>query len=142
MTEKQKDRILSLRKSGKSYAVIAESLGLSKDAVKSFCRRNTVSSSPSNTMIPVVYSNTAAVCRNCGAPIIQPEHVRKKCFCSADCRKAWWKENPSPQSLSNKNQRTCECCGTIFAVYGKTKRRYCSHSCYITARFRKGDACE
>lgn len=140
MTDKQKEKILSLRKSGESYAVIAKCIGLSKDAVKSFCRRNSVS--PSAKVATVIPPNTAHTCRNCGTLIIQPDHVRRKIFCSSECRKAWWKANPSPQSTSLKNQRTCRCCGTIFTVYGKTERKYCSHTCYVNDRFRKGDACD
>lgn len=40
MTTEQKSKILSLRDSGHGYAAIAAKVGISKDTVKSFCRRN------------------------------------------------------------------------------------------------------
>ena len=40
MTTEQKDRIIGLRNSGKSYAEIAQELGLGKSTVSNFCLRN------------------------------------------------------------------------------------------------------
>ena len=40
MTTEQKDRIVGLRNSGKSYAEIAQELGLGKSTVSNFCLRN------------------------------------------------------------------------------------------------------
>ena len=40
MTTEQKDRIISLRISGKSYTEIAQELGLGKSTVSNFCLRN------------------------------------------------------------------------------------------------------
>ena len=40
MTTEQKDRIIGLRNSGKSYAEIAQDLGLGKSTVSNFCLRN------------------------------------------------------------------------------------------------------
>ena len=40
MTTEQKDRIIGLRNSGKSYAEIAHDLGLGKSTVSNFCLRN------------------------------------------------------------------------------------------------------
>ena len=34
---------------------------------------------------------------------------------------------------------TCQECGKEFTAYGNAKRKYCSHSCYIAARFKGGD---
>ena len=40
MTNEQKARITTLRHDGIGYATIAAMLGISKETVKSFCRRN------------------------------------------------------------------------------------------------------
>ena len=42
MTTEQKDRIVGLRNSGKSYAEIAKELGLGQSTVSNFCLRNGV----------------------------------------------------------------------------------------------------
>ena len=42
MTVDQKNRIVALRNSGKSYAEIAKELGLGKSTVSNFCLRNGV----------------------------------------------------------------------------------------------------
>jgi hypothetical protein len=47
----------------------------------------------------------------------------------------------------HKNQHTikkayyfqfCQFCGAEFAAYGNCNRKYCSHECYINARFKNG----
>ena len=40
MTEEQKKQIIRLRKKGCGYTAVANKVGISKDTVKSFCRRN------------------------------------------------------------------------------------------------------
>ena len=43
MTNEQKEQIKMLRDSGYGYATIAEALGLTKNQVSAFCRRNNLS---------------------------------------------------------------------------------------------------
>ena len=40
MTEEQKQQVIRLRKEGCGYTAVAHNVGVSKDTVKSFCRRN------------------------------------------------------------------------------------------------------
>ncbi len=40
MTDRQKQQIIRLRKEGFGYTAVANKVGISKDTVKSFCRRN------------------------------------------------------------------------------------------------------
>lgn len=40
MTHEQKQQITTLRQSGYGYATIADALGLTKNQVSAFCRRN------------------------------------------------------------------------------------------------------
>ena len=40
MTEEQKKQIIRLRKEGFGYTAVANKVGISKDTVKSFCRRD------------------------------------------------------------------------------------------------------
>ena len=50
MTTEQKDRIIGLRNSGKSYAEIAQELGLGKSTVSNFCLRNGINNLLSTTV--------------------------------------------------------------------------------------------
>ena len=40
MTPEEKSRLTTMRKAGSSYTEIADALGISKNTVKTFCRRN------------------------------------------------------------------------------------------------------
>ena len=44
MTDEQKEKIIRFRSMGRGYADIGKELGISKDTVKSFCRRNSLTS--------------------------------------------------------------------------------------------------
>ena len=46
MTTEQKNRIIGLRNSGKSYTEIAQDLGLGKSTVSNFCLRNNLLRAP------------------------------------------------------------------------------------------------
>lgn len=124
MTDLQKENIISLRSKGLSYTDIAASIGIPRETIKSFCRRN-------GMVKHITHSHNENTCRNCGSPIIQNPKARKKVFCSAACRTAWWKSHPHALSPN----RTCLNCGKPFSAYGVSPQKYCSHSCYINARF-------
>ena len=44
VTDEQKEKIIRFRSMGRGYADIGKELGISKDTVKSFCRRNSLTS--------------------------------------------------------------------------------------------------
>lgn len=135
MTNEQKARITSLRHDGIGYATIAAILGISKETVKSFCRRNALKGNTASSPPP------EGMCRNCGAEIVQNPKARKKVFCSPDCRNTWWKSHPQPLMTTDKFHYTCTHCGKLFTAYGTATRKYCSHACYISHRF-KGSAAD
>ena len=129
MTEKQKSEVLRMRRSGVPYKEISALLGVSMNTVKSYCVRNNI------------HTGSAAepetdTCPNCGKPIIQREKMKKRKFCSSECRIKWW--NAHPEAVSRKANYTLRCasCGKDFVSYGNKNRKYCSHECYITARYR------
>lgn len=64
-------------------------------------------------------------------------HSGKKLFCSDECRRNWWKEHPEEAKHSKAATYKCECsyCQRVFYSYGNKNRKYCSHDCYIQARF-------
>ena len=137
MTNEQKSKVTDLRKQGYGYASIGSTLGLSKDSVKSFCRRSGLTGlGNANDTKPAVSANA---CLNCGAPLIQITGRKKKKFCRPECRQAWW--NTHPDQVRRKANYTCTCagCRKSYTAYGNNHRKYCSHSCYIIARFKGGN---
>ena len=129
MTNEQKARILELRGMGRGCTEIAKSLGLSRNTVKSFCRRRKVSESNR------VSQESPGCCRECGKPLVQKEHVKKRMFCSPQCRKAWWKSHPERLHKKAVYRFRCAGCGKSFCAYGNSKRKFCTHECYIKTRF-------
>ena len=66
MTNEQKRTIAELRSKGATYAKIGEALGISKDTVKSYCRRNNLSApqdTPASDTAPSVWNAAHLSCR-------------------------------------------------------------------------------
>lgn len=133
----QKEQIRKLRSDGLSYGEISKRVEVSRDAVISFCRRNGLQEVKKNTeVIP-----SAGGCRECGKPLVQTAGMKRRVFCSKECRVKWWREHPECINQRAVYQFTCPHCGKQFSAYGNAKRKYCSHACYIADRFG-GDADE
>ena len=135
----QKEQIKNLRGEGLSYAEIARQVNVSRDAVISFCRRNGLQEI--KKPISVVENDTADVCRECRKPLVQVDGMKRRVFCSKECRTKWWKEHPDRLNRKAVYQFTCPHCWKPFSAYVNSKRKYCSHVCYISDRFG-GDADE
>lgn len=136
MTDEQKTRIFRMREQGMSYGVIAEALSLSKNTVKSYCRRNGIA----GKRVPAqkTAEEPAEFCQNCGKPVRQipgRKHIR---FCSSACRQEWWNSHLDQVHRKAVYDFTCACCGRPFSAYGNAHRKYCSHACYIKARLKGG----
>ena len=128
MTKEQKQQIHTLRRGGLGYKKIASSMGISVNTVKSFCRNNELTGSP-----------TSAVCLFCGKPLVQIPKRKQRKFCSVQCREMWWSRN---RDKGNKpTGETCRCayCGRTFSAYRREHRKYCSHACYVAERFQGGE---
>lgn len=136
MTEEQKLQIMRFRNEGFGYAKVADKLGISKDTVKSFCRRNGLNGKA--VQIDVV--DTGSGCRECGKALHQEEGKKQRVFCSEECRITWWHKHPEKIKQKAVYSFTCACCSQPFTAYGNSKRKYCSHECYIKNRFKGGDA--
>ncbi len=137
MTEKQKQQITHLRKNGCGYTVVANKVGISKDTVKSFCRRNGLAGERA-----AAQAGNVPECRECGKPVQQTEGMKPRVFCCDECRVKWWHEHPDKIKRRAVYSFTCAGCGTTFTAYGNSRRKYCSHECYIRNRFKGGDADE
>ena len=125
MTNGEKARIVQMRKRGLGCAEIARSLGMSVNTVKSYCRRSGVKPLEKKT------AQSGDVCRQCGSVLKHTPGRKRKCFCSDACRLRWWHGHRE----QGRNARTiiCASCGKVF-VMDRTQK-YCSHACYIQARF-------
>ena len=133
MTQQQKEQIAALRREGYSFTAISDALGISKDTIKTHCRRYGLTAAA-----PVEKNRKVedgCFCRNCGTPLVQTEGRRLKLFCSDKCRTAWWNSHQNAPGRKAVYQYTCVKCGKPFTVYGNAHRKYCSHSCYIADRF-------
>ena len=131
MTDILKQKIKHLRLDGKSYKDIAAAMNLNENTVKTYCRRNGLTDKD----ITLMFSEKKNKCLYCGAKINQTPKQKPKKFCCDKCRFAWWNKN---RELKNKKALytiKCSGCGKEFTSYGNKKRKYCSHSCYIKARF-------
>lgn len=126
MTYQQKEKIRQLRGDGFSYSRIAETLGISENTVKSFCRRNNLGGvSMENTI-----QADCVLCRQCGILLTHTVGAKQKRFCSDKCRMKWWNAHPEAVSRKAVYSFACVHCGAIFESYGNKKRKYCSRTCY------------
>jgi hypothetical protein len=140
MTALQKENIKILRGKGESYAKIAAALGISENTVKSFCRRNKLGGNLSVSPLPDSAASPT-FCKQCGKEIVQTPGRKVKVFCTYLCRMDWWKSNPDNISRKAVYSFSCPCCNTEFSAYGNKNRKFCSHACYVKARFGKaGDS--
>lgn len=137
MTDEQKKLITRLRQEGCGYTAIAKKMELSRDTVRSFCRRNGLSGDMTGEKEEQYPPRR---CRQCGNVLSQTKGVKQRIFCSRACREKWWKEHPEQVKQKAVYSFTCACCGKPFTAYGNSKQKYCSHECYIRKRFKGGDA--
>ena len=140
MDDIQKERIKSLRANGCGYAKIAQTMNISENTVKSFCRRNEISREPDGEYNKPDISDK--LCRQCGAPLRNTPGRRQKLFCGAECRRIYWKENQNRINRRSAVKYICSVCGKSFFDYSKNKRKYCSRDCYTAGRHGGGGVIE
>lgn len=132
MTSEQKEQVTALRHQGYGYSKIAGALSVSENTVKSYCRRNGLNSD--------TLGNTVT-CKQCGKPISIKQKYKPRQFCSDRCRALFWNSHQSRSRQKTTYQFICKKCGATFESRGNKNRKYCSHDCYISARFGKGRDC-
>ncbi len=137
MTKEQRTKIEKLRADGQSYGAIAQELAISLNTVKSYCRRNHLSSTVTDQK---VLAETGTICKNCGKPLIQNAGRKKKKFCSDHCRNKWWNSHLDKVNRKAIYDYVCPYCKQPFQAYGNKNRRFCSHKCYIAFRFGGDEA--
>lgn len=133
ITPDQARQIEFLRKQGIGYRQVALELGLSRDAVRYYCKANNLAGNAEEA-----YENAKGViCLQCGKRLTRLQPERKRLFCSDECRYKWWNANRKllPRPLGSREETLCANCGKPILDYARKKRRYCSHECYIRDRF-------
>lgn len=133
MTEQQKSLIEKFRSDGLGYAAIAKTLFLSKDSVKAYCRNHSLGGVRSEMVR--VKNVELNYCPVCGKTLSHVPGKKHKKFCSDECRLSWWHKHPENGKKKAFYTFTCPECGKEFQSYGNSKRKYCSHKCYITSRY-------
>ncbi len=122
MTRDELEKARRLREAGKSYADIASTLHVSVNTVKSTCRRNGIEN-----------FNDRQHCMNCRRRL-EGATGNRRTFCSNVCRYQWDYRH-RVLTEENAEARVCLTCGKEFFSYPSAARKYCSHSCYIAARY-------
>ena len=133
MTEKQKSEIIRMRKCGTSFSKIADITGVSRNTIKSFCRRKNIEIQTSAVFGEP--DTNELKCKQCGKMLQVITGRKKPRFCSDRCRTQWWNSHPEAVNRKAIYNFTCDRCGKSFTAYGNNHRKYCSHNCYIESRF-------
>ena len=105
MTEQQKNMIHNLREQNFSYVAIAKAMILTVSTVKSYCQRNGLAGNRKESF-KYQADNLKALptfCRCCGSQIFQKEKVKRRIFCSDECRVTWW--NSHLEQVKHRNTR-------------------------------------
>ncbi len=134
MTQAEKEVVLSLRQQHYSYSAIAKSTGLPLGTIKSFLSRvggKIEGQAPASVSRVTVKHNC---CRQCGAPLDQPQRGKIRTFCNDRCRAAYWNKHRDLSQRVSAHRQKCEICGCYFFTY---HGRYCSRACYGQARSLK-----
>ena len=125
MTSQRKIQIDDLRRSGASFAQIAEKLNMPLSTIKSYCYRNPLQ--------PIAQETQVKLCQQCGKPLT-PSRFRPRRFCSDACRYKYWSLHKF-EGKTTVIDCVCQHCGRVFTDYAQRRRKYCCHACYITARY-------
>ena len=125
MSRIQKEQILKLKSSGKTFSEIANELSFAESTVKS-------------TYYRILSSKDGGKkCKNCMSPL--PVRSSRRTFCCDKCRQDWFKRHN--QIKRTQYSLTCKYCGNAFDSY-HSEQKYCSHKCYIIARYNLHNAPE
>lgn len=116
MTDQERMKIDVLRKQGLGYKKIAAETGISVNTVKSYCQSHSLDTAG------------ADICEQCGMPVTQTPHRKRKRFCSDECRTAWWSAHPEMRKVEKPYAHKCLQCGAEFSSDRKDSR-YCSLAC-------------
>lgn len=128
-----KQAIITLMANRIGYAEIARQLSIPNSTVKSFVYRH-------KEMIDEVLTkdrNGIRICPQCSG-IVPKMKYKPRRFCSDECRIRYWHEHRTELQYQAPARYYCQNCHKPFLDYVGKGRKYCSHPCYIAARFTGG----
>ena len=128
MNDTQKRTINEMRLAGQGYSLIAETLGISTNTIKSYCRRTGLVGHKAENDDSIEQKDA---CKHCGAALPQRSYTKPKTFCSDECRIRWWSKNRNQSAGAATVQKHCEHCGHVFRSQVSAKRKYCCLACFI-----------
>lgn len=135
MNDTQRQQIEKMREDGYSYGKISQTLGISTNTIKTYCKRHGLGGVVA-TPAPIDAEGHFCLC--CGIPVVQTSGRKEKRFCSDRCRNKWWNSHLDQVQRKANYEYICPCCKKPFTAYGNKNRKYCSHECYIEDRFGGG----
>ena len=136
MTDFEAAQVKEMRLKGMGYRAIADALGLSRDIVRNHCKAKGMGGYVAATVKNLKEREVQnGICLCCGKETAQAGTGRPRKFCSEKCRRQWWKAHPEAGNQKAVYTQVCARCGKEFTAYGNSHRKYCSHDCYIKARF-------
>jgi len=124
-----KSQIINLHCEGVRYVDISRQLKIPVSTIKSFIYRHQADVEAAMDNLPT--------CPRCGA-LVPKMHFKPRRFCSDRCRILFWKEHRGECKHTSMVPFACKMCQGIFMDYAGRNRQYCSHSCYIQARYGGG----
>ena len=130
MTEEQKRQIEAMRQESVGYKKIAQTLGISLNSVKSYCRHHHLQGKDLLQM--------SGLCLYCKKPLEIIPHKKPKKYCSDACRMAWWSEHRHMMNHTVVYHHRCLQCGIEFDN-GVKKSSFCSRRCYAAFRRKEPD---
>lgn len=139
MDDFQRKQIRKLRSEGLGYQSIGKIVGLSRDSVRNYCKRNPELLGYRNAVTKMMKDQASGLpcCLHCKETFIPKGTGQSKKFCSDACRRYWWQDHPELHQKKNTAyyELACQHCGKSFLSYGNAKWKFCSHACYIQSRF-------
>ena len=126
MNTNEKNKIAELKQLGYGYKKIAKELNIALSTVRYVCNKT-----GDEDLLD-------GKCEHCGLKIQSIKGKKKKRFCSDKCRWQWWNKQHKEVNKKTFYIQQCKCCNKEFKAYGKNKRIYCSHECYIKFKISKG----
>ncbi|MFP7442928.1 RNA polymerase subunit sigma-70 [Bacillus infantis] len=138
MNDEQRKQIKILRYQGLGYKKIAESMGLSRDVVRGYCKRHGLNGLATELVLnqdeddKFIKEITYMYCLSFGSELEQNQgRGAKRKNCSIECKRKFEKENPKIYKLH------CDYCRKEYLSERVQKRKFCSNDCYVRNRFFK-----
>ena len=127
MTQTERDEIVRLKESGKTYKEISDITGICISTVKSVYSRTSTKQ-----------NDKVYYCKQCGKKLLMIKGKREKVFCSDKCRMYFWRTHKKLMNCTKLVKIECPTCHIIFNDYEIKKRKYCCWNCFVITK-RKVD---